>query len=148
MIWIGIDPGVAGAIAFLTNGADAAVFDYTHEDAIVFLREVAESGEDAKAMIEKQWSRKSDSTRVGVLLQNYGEWIGRLDAFQIPYEVVAARTWQKAMLPDNGVAIKTNSLQTANKKFPRISESLSLVKHHNRADALLIAAYCKRKHKK
>ena len=141
MIYIGIDPGATGAIALLYNEGGQEVLDFTDPMCLNAMEEILDAGEEVKAMIEKQWLRKGDSTRVGVLIENYGIWIGRCQALCIDYNVVASRTWKAKM----GVTSDKNSaLDAARFLFPNMVNRLARQKDHNRAEALLIAEYGRR----
>jgi Holliday junction resolvasome RuvABC endonuclease subunit len=141
MIYIGVDPGIGGAMAVLYDDGGVDLEDYNTPANVDLLNEILDSAEDAVAVIEKQWLKKGDPTHMGKLIQNYGEWIGRFDMNHIVHHEVAARTW-KALL---GVtADKKQNIEKARLLFPEVSGLLTRVKDHNRAEALLIAEYCRR----
>jgi hypothetical protein len=140
MIYIGIDPGVDGAMAIIYSDDEVEVYPYDNSNTLSVLNELLDAGEDAIAVIEKQWLRKGDKTPVGKLIQNYGEWIGRLEINGVETHHVAARTWKAEM---SVTSKKQSSLVAARLLFPNMKNELQLVKDHNKAEALLIAAYAK-----
>ncbi len=156
MIYIGIDPGVTGAIAFIYNETQE-VMDYTDPMCLNAMEEILNAREDVTAMIEKQWLKKGDYPTIGPLIQNYGEWVGRCAALCINYKVIAPRSWKAFM----GITLtkeesrglrdaqrlklrKDKALDAARLFFPDMAGRLSRVKDHNRAEALLIAEYGRR----
>jgi hypothetical protein len=140
MIFIGIDPGVTGAMAIIyEEEGDYDVFDFDRDTTLIVLNELLDNAEDAVAVVEKQWMRKGDSTHMGKLIQNFGEWVGRLDINFFEHREVAARTWKNAM----GVTSnKKAAMELAKSLFPEVEHKLQRAKDHNRAEALLIANYC------
>jgi len=70
----------------------------------------------------------------------FGQIEGLLAGFGIPYENVAPRRWKRAMVRDvEGTDQKARSVLAASRLWPALD--LSLKKHHNRAEAALIAEY-------
>ena len=72
--------------------------------------------------------------------KGFGLWLGLLIGIGIPYTLVSPIRWKKVMLPDMAKD-KGASLLRAKQLFPQCSAQLQLVKDHNKAEALLIAAY-------
>jgi len=68
----------------------------------------------------------------------FGMWQGVLAGLQLPVTLVHPRTWKSAVMKDMGQE-KGASIIRAKQLYPMASPSLNLVKHHGRADALLIA---------
>jgi len=157
MIYIGIDPGLNGAIAVIDPDGKLHL-----EDTPVLLpdpkkgkREYDEAGmrrclaswfviDEAKAVIEKQQAFPgqgvSSTFRTGM---GYGIWRGLLAGLQIPYEIVGPRTWKKEMLKDMDQSSKASSLLKAKQLFP--TADITLKKHDGRAEALLMAEYLRRR---
>lgn len=79
----------------------------------------------------------SSTFKVGV---GYGIWLGLLVAIGIPYTEVRPHIWKAKMLAGTGKD-KGASILRAKQLFPQISGELNLVKHHNKAEALLLASY-------
>jgi hypothetical protein len=80
----------------------------------------------------------------------YGLWQGLLTALQIPFVTVQPGKWKKALglkKPDGDVtdSVKKNADRLfACQIFPQSADDMNLVKHHGRADALLIAEFGRR----
>ena len=132
---IGIDPGVNGGIAWLTNGkAYAEKMPDTLQDLWELLRDIASDGK-YKAYLEQV----SSSPQMGVKSAfTFGNGFGHLEmaltAAGIPFHRGRPQVWQKAM----GCMTKGDknvSKRRSQELFPSIKVT------HAIADALLIAAY-------
>mgnify|MGYP003136092747 CR=1 FL=1 len=140
-IFIGIDPGIAGGIAFLYDDTyyakkcPSTVQDMA--DEIKLLKEM--SGDIAVyAMIEKVHSFPGNSGRsMFTFGMNYGEWLGILAAHSIPYLQISPHKWQKhfGTQPKNKKDRKNNLKHLAQQRYPDIKIT------HTVADAILIATY-------
>lgn len=138
-IYIGIDPGLSGGIAFIptTGEAWAHKMPETDRDLIDLLRD-ATRDTDARAMLELVHS----SPQMGVKSAfTFGEGFGRLGmaltALGVPYERVRPQAWQKAM----GCLTKGDknvSKRRAQELFPTLKVT------HAIADALLIGEFARR----
>jgi hypothetical protein len=152
-LYIGIDPGEKGAIAGLFgDGLDGFVYDFESGLALQELK-----GLDALlsvcAMLERVHAfPKQGVSSVFKFGTNFGVWIGRLEALDIPYHFVAPAKWQKALFStepkvykkvkgEKKIDTKKMSLNVARRLFPNFSDKLTRVKDNGRADALLIAYY-------
>lgn len=146
-IYIGIDPGQTGAAAFLFESlgtADGSFFDYQDFEIIPILKTLQQEKYIFKAAIEKVSAMPkqgvASSFKFGT---NFGIWQGRLEALQIPFVFVTPRKWQKEVFDSMAQGDrKEMSLNLARRLFPWAD--LRLKKHHNRADALLIAEWLRR----
>ena len=147
-ITIGIDPGLSGACAVLEDGVWVEFFDtpvfkvgskkeYNVNEMAKFLS----SHLTATIFIEKQLPiprQSSQSTfKTGY---GFGLWIGIIVSLNLPYTIVHPRTWKKKMLKDMAKE-KDASRSRAIQLFPGASDHLNLKKHHDRAEALLLAEY-------
>lgn len=155
-IYLGIDPGITGALAVL-SGSHRRIYDFSDGQVMVALRDVNLDlwNKDAMAMIERvnpmpAWGASS-SWKFGV---NFGQWIGRLEALDIPFGFVMPKRWQKVMLGSmpkihkiekkkKVVDYKSMSLERVRQLFPAERDYFLRKKDHNRAEALLLAEYCK-----
>ena len=72
----------------------------------------------------------------------FGIWKGVLAGLQIPFTLVHPATWKSKIMRDMGKG-KGASIIRAKELYPQASASLSRVKDHGRADALLLAHYGK-----
>jgi hypothetical protein len=165
MIFIGIDPGLTGALAVLDSDTKSVSFFDTptvqmkvgkkiknQQDsyAIVSLLRSLTEGKDVMAVIEKvnampgqgaggerQSMGATSAFNFGL---GYGQWLGILAALKVPHQQVHPLTWKKVMMADMGKE-KDASRVKAMQLFPQSSDGLTRKKDHGRADALLIAAW-------
>lgn len=147
-IYIGIDPGQTGAMAIIdpTAGGYHRVWDFDDLDGLSWLKTAVIGEISFKAVLEKVHSMPkqgvSSSFKFGM---NFGIWRGRLEALGIPYDLVTPQKWQKEIFDSmTKTDRKTMSLDRARRLFPEMSDMLKRKKDHNRAEALLIAEYCRR----
>lgn len=148
MVYIGIDPGISGGIAVVTEDGDAMhhhKMPETPDDVLAcigFLGGVdGASGRQNRAMLEKV----SASPQMGVVSaftfgKGYGALQMALAASKIAYDEVTPQKWQKAMQCLTR-GDKNVSKRRAQQLFPQVKVT------HAIADALLIAEYCRRFHK-
>ena len=147
---IGIDCGLTGACAVIENGKFVTFFDtpifkvgskkeYNVNEMVKFLKKYSYT--DVKVIIEKQIPmplQSSQSTfKVGY---GMGLWVGIVVSLGFPYTLVAPVTWKKKMLKDMPKE-KDASRSRAIQLFPNTADHLNLKKHHDRAEALLLAEY-------
>jgi crossover junction endodeoxyribonuclease RuvC len=148
-IYIGIDPGATGAIAFINpyDNALVKVFDFEDGEALSHLQWVAETSPSLiKAVLEKVSSMPgqgvSSTFKFGT---NFGTWIGRLEALMIPFDFVTPQKWRKVIFDSaaKSVDLKAMSVSRALRIFPHMAEFLKRKKDHGRAEALLLAEYAR-----
>jgi crossover junction endodeoxyribonuclease RuvC len=158
MIYIGIDPGLSGAIAVI-NDTDNSVqlFDtpttvvksgkknnnvYVESEIVKILS--AYPTEHTKVGLEKQFPMMgqgvSSTFKTG---QGYGMWIGMLSALKLPFDLLTSQKWKKAMMDGMGKE-KAASCVRAQQLYPDC-ELFTLRGRalDGRGDALLIATYIK-----
>ena len=144
--YIGIDPGATGAMAVIATGVGAPmVYDFGHSKILPQMGHISRA-ERAHAVIEKAGAMPkqgvSSTFKFGV---NYGWWQGVLDAYGIPYDFVTPAKWRRVMFDSMSKDDpKAMSLDRARRLFPKMAEQLSRKKDHGRAEALLLAEYCRR----
>lgn len=165
MIYIGIDPGLSGAVAIINEeiiGNLTEVFDTP-------TMEVESSGKTknkydtaAMARLLKPYSFNSyPDGKVLVVLESvhsmpkqgvassftFGEglgmWKGIIAAFGLPLELPSPQRWKKEIMADQGKD-KSASRYKAIQLFPQLASRLSRVKDDGRAEALLMAEYGRR----
>lgn len=150
--YLGIDPGITGAICLITN-KEIRIWDCPN--SIIEMDLILKSiNRDAKiyAYIEdvhtiSKWSRQSGDK----LMINLGQWEGLLTANNIKYSLVKPKTWQKYMIKKIYNDTKKNSLYNALNKnikqetfygYNKQLELKDIIKgNHNRSDAFLIALF-------
>lgn len=143
MVYIGLDPGVSGGIAALSD--DGAIYGgpwkmpETDADVFEVLGLIAHT--ERKAVLE----RVSASPQMGVVSaftfgKGYGALRMALTSVGTPFDEVTPQRWQKAMQCLTR-GDKNVSKRRAQQLFPQVKVT------HAIADALLIAEYCRRFHK-
>lgn len=73
-----------------------------------------------------------------------GQIEGMLVALGVAYEIVQPQVWKRAMMPGEA-RDKDAARLKAIQLFPAAAEELKLKKHHNRAEALLLAEWGRRR---
>lgn len=158
-LYIGIDPGLHGAVGFLyPNGSAAGQFAPTRKvkqgrkERLTYdicamrdlLRqpfdEYRDMFDDVHVCVEQaQAMPKQGVVSMFSIGVGYGLWQGLLVGSQLAYTTVRPAIWKKVMVP-NGPD-KAASLKAARKRWPKVD--FSLAKDEAVAEALLIAAYAK-----
>lgn len=161
MIFIGIDPGLSGAVGVISlplGGPDT----YEVYDTPTALVEGEKTKRKylivAMADLLKPYSYRND---VIAILENvhsmpkqgvassfsFGEgkgiWEGILGAYGICTELVSPQRWKKAIMADQGKE-KDAARFKAMQLFPSLADQFKLVKHDGRAEAILMAEYGRR----
>uniref|UniRef100_A0A6M3IGY2 Uncharacterized protein n=2 Tax=viral metagenome TaxID=1070528 RepID=A0A6M3IGY2_9ZZZZ len=142
-IFMGIDPGETGAFAIIDADMDVIALADFHDRQYAYPADKS----SMKAVIEEAQSMPkqgvSSTFKYGV---NFGRWLEWLDIAGIPYQRIRPAKWKKAVCDGGarrGKDGKEYSLELARRLFPSVSEELKRKKDHNRAEALLIALYCR-----
>lgn len=152
MIYIGVDPGSTGAIALFhcpeLFQSRQEVFDFDSPDSLAAIKIASEF--NTHAVVEKVNAMPKQGVSTTFKFGTaYGKVLGWLEACQIPYELVTPAKWKKAMfdsMPKQDDK-KAMALDLARRLFPDIAANrLARKKDHNRAEALLIAEFCRRNH--
>jgi crossover junction endodeoxyribonuclease RuvC len=164
MIFVGIDPGVTGALAAIHGQdvvmlADAPVV-WAGKRRIPAVREMDEllvslrgqltviNGGDICVAIEKQQAMpKQGVVSMFGLGRGYGIWEGLIAARHWPYTLVSPRDWHKVILcgmPTGGKQSKGSARIVAGRLFPLAETRLGERQSNDRSDALLIAEYARR----
>ena len=153
--YIGIDPGLSGAIAVIGSGAcfavDVPLFNdgtKRYLDIIGFRNLLLETTEKTGKLnclvcLEKAQPMPRDgsmgSFRYGEV---YGILKGVIVSLEMPLLEVAPITWKTKMV-GKGKG-KDASRMAALQLFPQLAERLKLKKDHGRAEAVLLAEYGRR----
>ncbi len=155
MIIIGIDPGIAGAICFFSNGNVIDVIDMpTMADGkknkkqvngrqifneIKFIKNKFVN-ENIEVVVEQVSAMPGQGvTSMFNFGQSYGVIKGICSAMELPIFYVRPAKWKKYFNLINSE--KDASRTKAIEMFPKISNKLSRKKDNNKADAILIAQY-------
>ena len=168
MIYIGIDPGLTGALAVLDsetkeiNFVDTPVLEIRvgkkvkHQQdayAISSLLRAICSGKDVMVTIEKVQAMPGSDGKGGRQAMGatsafnfglgFGMWLGILAALEIPHQQVHPATW-KAVMMAGCTKEKDASRVKAMQLYPKTAKDLTRKKDHGRADALLMEAWALR----
>ncbi len=167
-VYIGIDPGLDGALAFIwycsvrdrppvtvVDVADAPTVtveksnrknkrEYVIAEMASQLRTVLDYPALPYAVIEKVHAMPGQGVS-SMFSMGYGcgLWEGLLAAFRIPYQRVTPQAWQKVMLAGEGRG-KDAARLAAQRLYPKEAYRFEQKKDDGRADALLMAEYCRR----
>jgi crossover junction endodeoxyribonuclease RuvC len=152
MIFIGIDPGLDGAIAFFN--IDYAGFSVTDMPTVEVLRSgkkkrevnaqmlssvISSIGPDAVAVMERVNAMPGQGvTSVFSFGRSSGIVEGVLAGLQIPLTIVTPQAWQKAASVRGG---KDGARQRATELFPAYAGLFARKKDDGRADAACMAWY-------
>lgn len=150
MFIIGIDPGITGAIAVISQESETIhlidspflkIRNKKKPDVAGYYK-ILKDFEKGTAIIEEVHAMPGQGGVSGFNFgTSFGIWIGILAAMQIPYQFVSPQKWKRQM----GVrGDKDESRAIAMQLFPDLVDELKLKKHHNRADALLLAEFLRR----
>lgn len=166
-LYIGIDPGLSGALGWLIDSghehagtidpatATVKVGTANRSDYLVpaMAASVAElcarwQGHEPRAVLERIHSMPGQGVASMYKLgRGSGIWEGILSALTIPYETVDPARWKKAV----GLAVragKGESRVLAAMQFPQLAGDLVRAKDDGRAEALLIAMWLQRRETK
>ena len=161
MIFIGIDPGLSGALAAISESGTLCFIDDTPavltgkrreylvadmcrlvEKCLAYCRPFKSEPEKVVAAIERVHSMpKQGVASTFTFGMGFGIWRGILAGLQVPVDLVDPTRWKKEIL--NGMPReKESSRVRAQQLFP--GAGLDRKKDHGRADALLIAEWRRR----
>lgn len=151
MYYIGIDPGQTGAMAVITPTQEIWIYDFKDPAYAQCLMNLSPVSDTARAVIEKVGSMKGWGTSTTFKFGTaYGQALGMLTLAGVAFDMATPARWQKEVydyLPGKSVDKKAFSLERARRMFPQAAQKyLARKSDHNRADALLIAEYCRRKY--
>ena len=143
MIYVGIDPGLKGGIAIITDDA-AMAYPYSDET----LRNIARSltNESARCCLEQVHAMPkqgvSSTFKFGV---SYGYIKGILEMAGLSYQEIPPQRWKKEFGLNSD---KTASIDVCKRLFPSVSLRATercRTDHDGMAEALLMAEYARRK---
>jgi len=143
--WLGIDPGVSGAVACITDGL-ALVEDWPGDAALTvdLLRGWLCEYSVRLCALEAATSRPAQGVRsVFTFGRNFGQWEGLLSALGVPFQIVTPGNWQRGLVrPSDGASPKERALTVARRLYPDMD--LHRKGDDGKADALLLATFAKR----
>ncbi len=152
MIIVGIDPGLTGAVAAVDSAGRCTVEDMPTVDlpgaglvrrrvdglALArMLRNMVPAGHACLVVIEDVQAMGGSAVQtMGSMMRSVGSTEAAVEILRMPIKRALPRTWKKFY----GLASeKADSLRIARELYP--TAPLKLAKHHNRAEALLLAHY-------
>ena len=150
MIYIGIDPGKAGALAYIDrtgHGEAVEVVPFNEDEYKRVLSCISESGtENVRCCIERASAMPGQGvTSMFNFGKGFGWVLGLLDAYRLSYELITPQKWKKEF----GVTSdKNTSIAVCKRLFPGVSllpTALSRKDNDGMAEALLMAEYARRK---
>lgn len=157
MIFIGIDPGLDGALAVLADSGETWLFDTPTLTVAGVKNRRDYDIPQMKNYLAKMLAVPSMNCRVAIesvhsmpeqgvassfnFGKGFGIWLGLVVALRMPYDLITPQKWKKTMLDGMGKEKDASRLR-AQQLFP--GADLSLKRHHGRADALLIAEFLRR----
>ena len=155
MIIVGIDPGISGALCFLSNGNVIDVIDMPtmaegkknkkQVNGRQIFNEILNikdsfAGHKIKVVVEQVSAMPGQGvTSMFNFGQSFGVIKGICSAMELPIFYVRPAKWKKYFNLIN--AEKDASRTQGIEMFPKISQKLSRKKDNNKADAILIAKY-------
>lgn len=155
LYYLGIDPGLDGALAIISDNGRAQVHDTPTLTTGRGAKSKREYALASLANLLRPYARVP--CRVGIELvgampgqgvssmfrmgYGLGVWEAMLAAFGVSYTRVTPQKWKKAMLEGVGTEKEASRLR-AQQLFPHLD--LARKKDHGRAEAVLIAEYIRR----
>ena len=161
MIFLGIDPGLSGAIVSLNEKGDLLAYSDAPTIATTKTRKalsplsighllIFEQGHGVAhggcfAMIEQLGIRPKQSAQSGATQgKGWGYWIGALAALAIRYQVARPQEWQRAVLHGQPGEGKDRALLYAEARWPLLELRTPRGRVlDGRADAACIAEYAR-----
>lgn len=161
VIFLGVDPGLSGALAVLDpETSEVKFYDAPVMEVVVnkktkhvpdaygmvrILKE-ASAGRQVMVTIEKVQAmpgggeRTMGATSAFNFGMGFGMWMGILAALGLPHQLVHPATW-KSRLMKGCPKEKDASRQVAMQHYPQAAKYLTRKKDNGRSDSLLIARY-------
>lgn len=155
MVYIGIDPGLDGAVAHIDSEGNASVFDtptfnvegkrkYNAIGMAALLVQTHAHPSIVLVVLESVHSMPKQGVASSFCFgEGLGIWKGIIAANGMSLELPSPQRWKKTILADQGKD-KDASRYKAIQIFPALAEQLKLKKHDGRAEALLLAEYGRR----
>ena len=143
-LFIGIDPGLSGAIAALSRAGDIfKIWDMpsvkigrSGQVDVYQLSVILAGFKNAKVLVEQQQSMPKAGVQSSFNHgRNTGQLLATLDLSRLPWSEVRANIWKKKMGVTND---KKSALALARRLWPAFEG------RHDRAEALLLAEYLRR----
>ena len=148
--WLGIDPGMTGAIALIDEDDQVIVADWLGaldmHKTLMFWMDIYDI---QMAMLERVSGRKGNSAKSNTtFMRHVGEWVAILRLCELPWAEVLPTIWMKRRLPAKKDKDDKPSLAYVRAKYPDIN----LIgprggPKDGRSDAVCIAEFAREKGK-
>jgi crossover junction endodeoxyribonuclease RuvC len=146
-IYIGIDPGAKGSLAYIVDGGEVNAIPF-NEDAYRLAIAALSAIDDAKVVCAVEQVSAMPGQGV-VSMFNFGKgfgWIlGTLEAYGVSYELIRPQKWKKEF---SVTSDKNTSIEVCKRLFPNVSllpTERCKKDNDGMAEALLLAEYARRK---
>lgn len=146
MIYIGIDPGKSGALAYIMGDGTVNVIPFDERLYKFAMQGIAAVPDKAVCCLEHVNAMPGQGvTSMFTFGANYGFIQGMLQALEIPYELIRPQKWKKEF----GITgDKNTSIAVCKRLFPDVSllpTERSRKENDGMAEALLMVEYARRK---
>lgn len=146
-LFIGIDPGKSGGIAYIdTEQGFAGTEPYSDKALIDLCSSASRESQSVMCCLEKVGAMPGQGV---VSMFNFGQSVGYikgvLESFRIPYQEVTPQKWKREF---SLTSDKAKSAEVCRKLFPDVSLLATprcKKPHDGMAEALLMAEYARRK---
>lgn len=146
-LFIGIDPGKSGGIAYIDTQSNISETEpYSDKYLIDLCRAASISNQEAICCLEKVGARPGQGV---VSMFSFGQSVGYikgvLESFRIPYQEITPQKWKKEFGLNSE---KAASAEVCGRLFPDVSLLATprcKKPHDGMAEALLMAEYARRK---
>lgn len=156
---VGIDNGVSGSVSAVSSKRSKYSFeptpirneyDYTKKkkkinrvDVVALtnlLKAILDKGTIIRVVIERPMVNPRRFAATASALRCLEATLIVLEGFELPYQFIDSKEWQKALLPSGveGPELKKASLSIGSRLFPKVKQA---IQRHKDADGLLIAEY-------
>lgn len=143
MIYIGVDPGLKGGLALISESGAMAI-PFTEAGYLAAIKET--KGENAIACVENVHAMPQQGvTSMFNFGKGFGWILGILDAYNVPYELVTPQKWKKEF---SVTGDKNSSIAVCKRLFPSVSllpTERCRKDSDGMAEALLMAEYARRR---
>jgi len=151
MIFVGIDPGKQGSIAYLVNSSIKVIATpiVEKEYDIVAMKNILldiNKNDEVFCVLERaQPMPKQGVVSMFSFGKGYGIWLALLVSLGLKFQIVHSRTWTRKMLEGSPGVGKERAFNVARNLFP--SWQPKFKKEYQYADAILLAEYARRIYK-
>lgn len=144
MIYIGIDPGISGAMAVVDDSGIAYAFPFDETDYVEELTKYVGNAK-VRCVVEHVHSMPKQGVASSFKFgQNFGWILGAIAACGIQTELVNPQKWKREF---SCTSDKNTSVAVAKRLFPNVSLKATprcTKDNDGMAEALLMAEYCRR----